>query len=163
MSHDTEQSSYHPSYDPTAEVVDLCRDLIRIDTTNFGDDSGPGERKAAEYVAGLLEEVGIEARPGLDSTSRVPIPTSSSSPATYSAAFRSPGPESSPKLVVSIRIRSRHRVTTSFPTAFAAPSSAIPRACHGPRPARLCRCGSEGGPVLKFPAHSSGWRNWQTR
>jgi acetylornithine deacetylase/succinyl-diaminopimelate desuccinylase-like protein len=44
------------------EVVDLCRDLIRIDTTNFGDDSGPGERKAAEYVAGLLEEVGIKTR-----------------------------------------------------------------------------------------------------
>ena len=44
------------------EVVDLCRDLIRIDTSNFGDDSGPGERKAAEYVAGLLEEVGIETR-----------------------------------------------------------------------------------------------------
>ena len=44
------------------EVVDVCRDLIRIDTSNFGDDSGPGERKAAEYVAGLLEEVGIEAR-----------------------------------------------------------------------------------------------------
>ena len=44
------------------EVVDLCRELIRIDTSNFGDDSGPGERKAAEYVAGLLDEVGIEAR-----------------------------------------------------------------------------------------------------
>lgn len=47
-------------YDPTAEVVELCRDLIRIDTTNYGDDSGPGERKAAEYVATLLDEVGIE-------------------------------------------------------------------------------------------------------
>ena len=45
-----------------SEVVDLCRDLIRIDTSNFGDDSGPGERKAAEYVAGLLDEVGIESR-----------------------------------------------------------------------------------------------------
>jgi acetylornithine deacetylase/succinyl-diaminopimelate desuccinylase-like protein len=44
------------------EVVDLCRELIRMDTSNFGDDSGPGERKAAEYVAGLLEEVGIETR-----------------------------------------------------------------------------------------------------
>jgi acetylornithine deacetylase/succinyl-diaminopimelate desuccinylase-like protein len=44
------------------EVVDLARDLIRIDTSNFGDGSGPGERKAAEYVAGLLDEVGIEAR-----------------------------------------------------------------------------------------------------
>src|SRR3954454_10605606 len=44
------------------EVVELCRDLIRMDTTNAGDDSGPGERKAAEYVAGLLEEGGIETR-----------------------------------------------------------------------------------------------------
>ncbi len=47
-------------YDPAAEVVDICRDLIRIDTTNFGDGSGPGERKAAEHVAALLAEVGIE-------------------------------------------------------------------------------------------------------
>jgi acetylornithine deacetylase/succinyl-diaminopimelate desuccinylase-like protein len=42
------------------EVVDICRDLIRIDTTNPGDHSGPGERKAAEYVAGLLAEAGLE-------------------------------------------------------------------------------------------------------
>jgi acetylornithine deacetylase/succinyl-diaminopimelate desuccinylase-like protein len=42
------------------EVVDICRDLIRIDTTNPGDHSGPGERVAAEYVAGLLSEVGLE-------------------------------------------------------------------------------------------------------
>lgn len=41
------------------EVVDICRDLIRIDTTNQGDGSGPGERTAAEYVAGKLAEVGI--------------------------------------------------------------------------------------------------------
>jgi acetylornithine deacetylase/succinyl-diaminopimelate desuccinylase-like protein len=41
------------------EVVAICRDLIRIDTTNPGDHSGPGERKAAEYVAGLLAEVGL--------------------------------------------------------------------------------------------------------
>ena len=51
-----------PSYDPSAEVVEICRDLIRIDTTNAGDDSGPGERKAAEYVAGLLDEVGIDSQ-----------------------------------------------------------------------------------------------------
>lgn len=50
-----------PTNDPAAEVLDLCRELIRIDTTNFGDDSGPGERKAAEYVAALLDEVGIES------------------------------------------------------------------------------------------------------
>ncbi|HEX5996608.1 MAG TPA: M20/M25/M40 family metallo-hydrolase [Jiangellales bacterium] len=42
------------------EVVDLCRELIRIDTSNYGDDSGPGERKAAEYVAEKLAEVGLE-------------------------------------------------------------------------------------------------------
>jgi acetylornithine deacetylase/succinyl-diaminopimelate desuccinylase-like protein len=42
------------------EVVELCRDLIRIDTSNYGDSSGPGERKAAEYVAEKLAEVGLE-------------------------------------------------------------------------------------------------------
>ena len=46
---------------PDAEVLDICRDLIRIDTSNFGDDSGPGERAAAEYVAASLAEVGIES------------------------------------------------------------------------------------------------------
>src|SRR5690242_13463752 len=49
-------------YDPAAEAVEICRDLIRIDTSNYGDDSGPGERKAAEHVAGLLDEVGIESQ-----------------------------------------------------------------------------------------------------
>ncbi|HXP56430.1 MAG TPA: M20/M25/M40 family metallo-hydrolase [Streptosporangiaceae bacterium] len=44
------------------EVVGICRDLIRIDTTNPGDHSGPGERVAAEYVAGLLDEVGLESQ-----------------------------------------------------------------------------------------------------
>jgi acetylornithine deacetylase/succinyl-diaminopimelate desuccinylase-like protein len=44
------------------EVVELCRDLIRIDTSNPGDHSGPGERVAAEYVAGKLAEVGLEPR-----------------------------------------------------------------------------------------------------
>jgi acetylornithine deacetylase/succinyl-diaminopimelate desuccinylase-like protein len=56
-------------YRADAEVVDICRDLIRIDTSNTGDDSGPGERTAAEHVAELLAEVGIsselfEPRPG---------------------------------------------------------------------------------------------------
>ncbi|MGY5319290.1 M20/M25/M40 family metallo-hydrolase [Neomicrococcus lactis] len=41
------------------EVVDICRDLIRIDSSNYGDSSGPGERAAAEYVATKLSEVGI--------------------------------------------------------------------------------------------------------
>ena len=42
------------------EVAGLCSDLIRIDTTNLGDNSGPGERPAAEHVAALLADVGLE-------------------------------------------------------------------------------------------------------
>jgi acetylornithine deacetylase/succinyl-diaminopimelate desuccinylase-like protein len=57
----SEHTWYDPSYDPAGEVVDICRDLIRMDTSNYGDDSGPGERKAAEHVAALLDEVGIES------------------------------------------------------------------------------------------------------
>jgi acetylornithine deacetylase/succinyl-diaminopimelate desuccinylase-like protein len=48
-------------YDPAAEVVDICSDLIAIDTSNYGDEPGPGERKAAEHVAQLLDDVGIVA------------------------------------------------------------------------------------------------------
>ncbi|MGI8695117.1 MAG: M20/M25/M40 family metallo-hydrolase [Mycobacteriales bacterium] len=45
------------------EVVELCSDLIRIDTTNTGDpDTLTGERVAAEYVAGKLDEVGVESQ-----------------------------------------------------------------------------------------------------
>jgi len=40
--------------------VTICRDLIRIDTSNPGDHSGPGERQAAQHVAALLSEVGLE-------------------------------------------------------------------------------------------------------
>jgi acetylornithine deacetylase/succinyl-diaminopimelate desuccinylase-like protein len=43
------------------EVVELCQELIRIDTSNPGDHSGPGERAAAEYVAEKLADVGIES------------------------------------------------------------------------------------------------------
>jgi acetylornithine deacetylase/succinyl-diaminopimelate desuccinylase-like protein len=42
------------------EVASLCSDLIRIDTSNRGDNAGPGERQAAEHVATLLAEVGLE-------------------------------------------------------------------------------------------------------
>jgi acetylornithine deacetylase/succinyl-diaminopimelate desuccinylase-like protein len=49
------------TYAPDAEVVEICRDLIRIDTSNYGDGSGPGERAAAEHVATLLDEVGISS------------------------------------------------------------------------------------------------------
>ncbi|GIE74447.1 peptidase M20 [Actinoplanes philippinensis] len=46
-----------------SEVVDICRDLLRIDTTNTGDPrTTVGERAAAEYVAERLAEVGVESR-----------------------------------------------------------------------------------------------------
>jgi acetylornithine deacetylase/succinyl-diaminopimelate desuccinylase-like protein len=73
MPHDTEKPTAAggsgAGHDPAGEVVDLCRELIRMDTSNYGDEEGPGERKAAEYVATLLDEVGIsselfESRPG---------------------------------------------------------------------------------------------------
>jgi acetylornithine deacetylase/succinyl-diaminopimelate desuccinylase-like protein len=56
-------------YLPEAEVVDLCQNLIKIDTSNFGSEPGPGERVAAERVAEWLDEVGIvsqllEPQPG---------------------------------------------------------------------------------------------------
>ena len=43
------------------EVVEICHDLLRIDTTNTGDtETSAGERAAAEYVAAKLAEVGLE-------------------------------------------------------------------------------------------------------
>ena len=62
MSDTPQTTPADPAHDPTTEVVELCRELIRIDTSNYGDADGPGERKAAEYVATLLDEVGIESR-----------------------------------------------------------------------------------------------------
>jgi len=44
------------------EVAALASDLIRIDTSNPGDHSGPGEREAAEYVAALLADMGLEPK-----------------------------------------------------------------------------------------------------
>jgi acetylornithine deacetylase/succinyl-diaminopimelate desuccinylase-like protein len=46
---------------PEDEVVTICQELIRIDSSNYGDGSGPGERAAAEYTAGLISEVGLDA------------------------------------------------------------------------------------------------------
>ncbi|MEX5271298.1 M20/M25/M40 family metallo-hydrolase [Kocuria sabuli] len=57
------------SSSPEGETVEICRDLIRIDTSNYGSGDAKGERRAAEYVAGLIEEVGLtttllESAPG---------------------------------------------------------------------------------------------------
>ncbi|MCW2745990.1 MAG: peptidase [Mycobacterium sp.] len=54
----TQQPGTHPT--AADEVTELCRDLIRIDTSNYGEDRGPGERAAAEYVAAKLAEVGLD-------------------------------------------------------------------------------------------------------
>jgi len=46
---------------PMDEVVDLCRDLIRIDSSNWGDsDLTVGEAEVADYTAERLREVGLE-------------------------------------------------------------------------------------------------------
>ena len=65
--------------DPADEVVTLCQELIRIDTTNTGDpETSTGERAAAEWVAARLDEVGIgctlhEPAPGRTSlVARIP-------------------------------------------------------------------------------------------
>lgn len=42
------------------EVVRIARDLIRIDTSNFGGGRANGEREAAEYVGAYLQELGLE-------------------------------------------------------------------------------------------------------
>ncbi|MEQ6899699.1 M20/M25/M40 family metallo-hydrolase [Nocardioides sp. YIM 152588] len=60
VAHDADRAPVEHA-DPAAEVVDLCRDLIRFDTSNYGGADGPGERRAAEYVAARLEEVGVPA------------------------------------------------------------------------------------------------------
>ena len=50
-----------PSSPAQDEVVELCRELIRIDTSNDGSGRAvPGERQAAELVAERLAEVGLE-------------------------------------------------------------------------------------------------------
>lgn len=42
------------------DAVRMCRELIRIDSSNYGDNTGPGERAAAEYVMEQLTEVGYD-------------------------------------------------------------------------------------------------------
>lgn len=59
--------------DPAADELDLtaeiARDLIRFDTTNYGEGRSNGETDAAEYVAAKLEQLGLtpqlfESEPG---------------------------------------------------------------------------------------------------
>ena len=80
----------HAATTPTAqdEVAALCSDLIRIDTANPGDNSGPGERAAAEHVAAILASAAWSRR---SSSPNPPAPA-------WSPAGRAPtrpGPPSS--------------------------------------------------------------------
>src|SRR6187401_1785597 len=46
---------------PESDVVEVCRELIRIDTTNTGDPrTTVGEAAAAEYVEGFLRAAGYD-------------------------------------------------------------------------------------------------------
>ena len=53
--------AFTPGTDAAAadEVVEVLRDLLRIDTSNFGDGTGPGEAACAEYVEGMLIPTGF--------------------------------------------------------------------------------------------------------
>ena len=42
------------------EVARIARDLIRFDTTNYGEGRARGEREAAEYVGAFLAELGLD-------------------------------------------------------------------------------------------------------
>lgn len=46
-------------YDDLPEVARVARDLIRFDTTNWGEGRSRGEREAAEYVGAYLEALGL--------------------------------------------------------------------------------------------------------
>ncbi len=64
---------------PEDEVVRICQELIRIDTSNYGDGSGPGEAEAASYVVDQLREVGLDPQ------------TYESDPGRVTVAVRIPG------------------------------------------------------------------------
>ncbi len=48
------------SVDPQDDAVRILTDLIRLRSVNAGDNTGPGERAAAEYVSELLTQVGLD-------------------------------------------------------------------------------------------------------
>lgn len=43
----------------TSTVARLCSELISLDTSNYGDGTGPGEASAAEYVEAFLQGAGL--------------------------------------------------------------------------------------------------------
>jgi len=53
-----------------SEVIDILQDLIRIDTSNDGSGTGPGEAEAAEYVEDAFRHTGLEVERFSTTTSR---------------------------------------------------------------------------------------------
>lgn len=54
------ESTLSPAEQAETDVVGFCRDLIRIDTQNWGAGTSHGEREAAEYCARVLRQAGLE-------------------------------------------------------------------------------------------------------
>ncbi|WP_146341589.1 M20/M25/M40 family metallo-hydrolase [Nesterenkonia sp. NBAIMH1] len=52
--------SEQPAARAEQDVIRFCRDLIRIDTQNWGGGRSNGERDAAEYCAEVMREAGLE-------------------------------------------------------------------------------------------------------
>ncbi|WP_159606615.1 M20/M25/M40 family metallo-hydrolase [Agromyces humi] len=55
-----ESSAVQRPIDDLDETAMIARDLIRIDTTNYGEGRAKGEREAAEYVEAKLAAMGLE-------------------------------------------------------------------------------------------------------
>lgn len=47
---------------PEAETARICQEFIRFDTSNYSSGEAEGERAAAEHVAELIQEVGLETQ-----------------------------------------------------------------------------------------------------
>ena len=61
MSEAPRSPSLEPLPDAEAEVVQLTQELIRIDSSNWGDSPETvGEAEAADYCAARLREVGLD-------------------------------------------------------------------------------------------------------
>ncbi|MEV1129616.1 M20/M25/M40 family metallo-hydrolase [Agromyces sp. NPDC049794] len=52
-------SAERPPNDELDETAEIARDLIRFDTSNYGEGKANGEREAAEYVEAKLAELGL--------------------------------------------------------------------------------------------------------
>jgi acetylornithine deacetylase/succinyl-diaminopimelate desuccinylase-like protein len=59
MPADPAEHASEPAPSELTEVARVARDLIRFDTTNWGEGRSRGEREAAEYVGAYLEELGL--------------------------------------------------------------------------------------------------------